>query len=237
MAAVLAHGPGAVLSHRSAASLWGLMRSPPTIIEVSAEHRRWARPGIELHRASLRADEVTVLDGIPVTSVPRTLFDLAGVLGRRQVERAIEEAEARRLTDPLSLHDLLARYRGHRGAATLKGVLAAVHTTSTPTRSELEDRFLEFLDHHGLPRPQVNAGIEVRGRWMECDCVWRSHRLIVELDGRDTHGTTAAFERDRARDRALHAGGWRVVRITWRQLHDDGDRVAADLREMMTIPP
>jgi hypothetical protein len=232
MAAVLAHGPTAVLSHRSAASLWDVMRSARTTIEVTAG-RRWSRPGVELHRSRLGGDEVTVHDGIPVTSVPRTLLDLAGVVGRHALERAIERAEALRLTDPLSLPDLLARHRGCRGAATLRAVLADVRTEPNFTRSDLEDLFLTFLDAHGLPRPHVNVGIEVRGRWMECDCVWRPHRLIVELDGRETHDTGAAFERDRARDRALQVSGWRVVRITWRQLHADGDRIAADLRALL----
>jgi Protein of unknown function (DUF559) len=236
MAAVLAHGPTAVLSHRSAASLWGLSRSTRSIIEVTAE-RRWSRAGVELHRSSLDADEITVFNGIPVTSVPRTIFDLASVLGRRRVERAIQEAEVRRLTDPLSVHDILARHPGRPGAGTLRRILAAGYTASTLTRSELEDRFLAFLDARGLPRPNLNASINVRRRWMECDCVWRSRRLIVELDGRGSHDTSAAFERDRARDRALHAAGWRLVRVTWRHLHNDSDRLAADLRALLKAPP
>jgi hypothetical protein len=236
MAALLAHGPGAILSHRSAGSLWGLLRSARTIIDVTAD-RRWSRAGVELHRSTLPADEFTVREGIPVTTTPRTLLDLASVLTRQQLERAFEEAEVRRLLDPLSIDDLLTRHPRCHGAMSLRGVLAGGRVGSTVTRSELEDRFLALLDRHGLPRPQVNTGIEVRGRWMECDCVWRSHRLIVELDSREFHGTGAAFERDRARDRVLQASGWRVVRVTWRQLDDDGDRVAADLRELMAIPP
>jgi very-short-patch-repair endonuclease len=177
------------------------------------------------------------VDGIPVTSPPRTLLDLAGVLGAHSLERAVEQTEALRLTDPLSLGDLLARHPRRPGAAKLRKLLAAGYAASTVTRSELEDRFLTFLDRHGLPRPQVNAGIEVGGRWLECDCVWRSQRLIVELDSREFHRTTAAFERDRARDRLLQANGWRVIRITWRQLHDDGDRVAADLRVLLAHTP
>jgi hypothetical protein len=124
---------------------------------------RWSRPGVELHRSCLRGDEVTVKDGIPVTSVPRTLFDLARVIGPQAVKRAIERAEALRLTDPLSLPDLLARHRGRRGAATLRAVLADTRTERTPTRSELEDCFLAFLDAHGLPRPQVNVGSRCAG--------------------------------------------------------------------------
>ncbi len=233
MAAVLAHGPTAVLSHRSAGSLWGLLRSSRAVIEVTAE-RRWPRPGVQLHRSALPEDEVTTLDGIPVTTVPRTLFDLAAVVEARKVERAIEEAEVRALVDPLSLQDLLGRHPRRHGAATLRAALASVGGYPTPTRSELEDRFIALLDANGLPRPSINARLEVEGQWIECDCVWRSHKLIVELDGRATHRTAAAFERDRARDRLLQVAGWRVVRITWRQLHDEGQRVATDLRELLS---
>ena len=237
MAAVLAGGPGAVLSHRSAGSLWGMLRSARTVADVTTVGRHRPRAGVRLHRSRLPSDEVTSVDEIPVTSPPRTLLDLAAVLGAHALERAMEQAEALRLTDSLRLDDVLMRYPRRPGTAALREILARGYAASTVTRSKLEDRFLAFLDARGLPRPQVNVGIEVRGRWMECDCVWRSHRLIVELDSRGFHGTGAAFERDRARDRALQASGWRVVRVTWRQLHDDGDRVAADLRELMAIPP
>jgi very-short-patch-repair endonuclease len=233
MAAVLAYGPEAVLSHRSAAFLWGIVRSARTTIEVTAARKRSPQPGIALRRSRLCADEITLQDGIPVTSVPRTLFDLAGVLPRDRLERAIEQAEVRQFADPLSLPDLLARHRGRRGAATLRAILADADTKPAATRSDLEDAFLAFLDRHSLPRPQVNVGIEVGGRWVECDCIWRAHRLIVELDGRATHDTRAAFERDRARDRALNVAGWRVVRVTWRHLHADERQLAQDLRDLL----
>jgi predicted transcriptional regulator of viral defense system len=237
MAAALAAGPGAVLSHRSAASLWGLIRSVPAVADVTTRGRHRSRVGISLHRARLPPDEVTTADGIPATTPHRTLFDLAVVVDRLALERAIEQADARSLTDALSLGALLERHPRRPGAATLRAILDGALATSAPTRSELEDRFLALLAAHGLPRPRVNLGVEARGRWFECDLVWRSQRLIVELDGRATHRTAAAFERDRARDRALQATGWRVVRITWRQLHDEDARVAADLRALLTIPP
>ncbi len=102
------------------------------------------------------------------------------------------------------------------------------------TRSELEVRFLTFLRKTGLPRPEVNASLFVAGRWIECDCAWRDRRVIVELDGRASHDTAAAFERDRARDRTLQARGWRMVRITWRQLHDAPESVAYDLKALLS---
>jgi hypothetical protein len=184
-----------------------------------------------LHRSHLPPGEITTAEGIPVTTPHRTLFDLAAVIDRQALERAAERADALRLTEP-SLAALLARHPHRPGATALRAILGR-EVSATATRSELEDRFLVFLDAHGLPRPLVNNGIEVRGRWMECDCVWPSQRLVVELDGRATHDTTAAFERDRDRDRLLQAAGWRVVRITWRQLIADVDRIAADLRDLL----
>jgi hypothetical protein len=104
---------------------------------------------------------------------------------------------------------------------------------ATLTRSELEDRFLTFLDAYGLARPEVNADLNLDGRWFEADFFWRDQHLIVELDGHQTHGTRAAFERDRERDRILQVHGWRIIRITWRQLHDTPDAVAADLARLL----
>jgi very-short-patch-repair endonuclease len=173
------------------------------------------------------------VEGIPVTSPPRTLLDLAAVLDPRQVGRAVHEAEVLRLTDPLTLDDLVARYPRRRGIATIKAVLAAGRFGATVTRSELEERFLAFLEANHLPSPEVNVGVKSAERWVEADCVWRAQRLIVELDGRVVHATTQAFERDRARDRGLQVAGWRVVRVTWRHLHDDPAALAADLRGLL----
>jgi predicted transcriptional regulator of viral defense system len=230
MAAVLAAGPEAVLCRRAAAALWDLRRSAQTRIEVSTPHRRRHRPGIEVHRVRLQPDEMTVIDGIPVTTVARTLLDLAAVLPRPQLERAIERAEALRLAERVSLDALLRRRRGHRGTAALRETLEKdVHPALT--RSELEDRFLNFLGAHDLPRPEVNTLVE----GLEVDFLWRAQGLVVEVDGRETHGTRAAFERDRERDRILQAHGWRVVRITWRQLHEAPDAVAADLARLLGL--
>lgn len=136
------------------------------------------------------------------------------VLDHRSVERAIEQAEVLRLTAPLSLPDLPASYPRRSGVAAIRKVLADGELGTTVTRSELEERFLRFLDERGLPRPEMNVPIAVQGGHMEIDCVWRQQRVIAELAGRVVHGTTSAFERDRARDRALTATEWRVIRIT-----------------------
>ena len=231
MAAVLAAGPAAVLSHRSAAALWDLRSSASRRVEVTAA-RQHKRPGIEVHRARLEPDESTQVDGIPVTTVARTLLDLATVLPRSQLERATERAEALQLTDVVPLDALLERHRGHRGTSALREIVKA-GVLFALTRSEVEDRFLTFLDVHGLARPEVNANLHLDGRWFEADFLWRDQRVVVELDGHQTHGTRAAFERDRERDRILQAHGWRVIRITWRQLHEHPDAVAADLARLL----
>jgi very-short-patch-repair endonuclease len=235
MAAVLAGGSGAALSHRAAAALWLLHE--PVRLEVTVAGAGRSRPGVRFHRSLLAEDEVTAVQGIPVTSVPRTLLDLAAVLPRHRVERAINEAEVRGLSDPLSLADLVDRYPGRRGICAVKAILSRLQAGVRMTRSELESRFLGFARRNHLPAPEVNAHLFVRGRWIECDCVWRTQRLVVELDGRAVHTTAAAFERDRARDRALHAAGWRSVRVTWRQLHDDAGALAADLHAILAGPP
>ena len=229
MAAVLAGGPGAVLSHRSAAELWGLRQSSRGRIEITVATSLRVRPGIDAHRATLALDEVTVHDGIPVTTVPRTLLDLAAVVPPAQVERAIHEAEVLRLWDPLSLADLLERHPGARGTAAMREMIERAKQGLEVSRSELENRFLTLIAEKNLPRPQTNVLVE----GYEVDCVWREQRLIVELDGHATHATREGFERDRARDRRLQAAGWRVVRITWRQLHDDPHAVAADLAALL----
>jgi very-short-patch-repair endonuclease len=239
MAAVLACGPDSVLSHRSAGELWGFLPRFSTLLEVTRA-RGWRAPvGLIAHQAPLRSDEVGLIDGIPVTSVPRTLFDLAGVLTRRQLERALNEVEVRQLTDRLSIPDLLARYPHKRGAAKLRELLASDEPGGV-TDEELEERFVAFLDAHGLPRPRFNAYLALRGRHFKVDCLWRDARLAVELDGRATHGTKKASESDRERDRILLVEGWQSMRITWRQLHDDAPALAVDLRQLLRdrrLPP
>jgi hypothetical protein len=237
MAAVLAAGPRAVLSHRSAAALWGIRRWRDSNVDVTRPGSRQHRPGIRWHVTNLPADEITSLAAIPVTTVTRTLLDLAAVLHYREVERAMNEAEVQRYTDRLSLPALLARYPRRRGTAAIRAILDEGGMGTALTRSELEERFLRFLALWGLPRPELNVSIAVRGVFVEADCVWRRSRLIAELDGRAVHGTAAAFERDRARDRALNAEGWRVVRITWRQLSEEARELAEDLGALLGQRP
>src|SRR3954449_12177219 len=215
MAAVLASGGRAGLRHRPAPLPRGIRRTERTQIEVTSPRTGRGRAGIQRHRAQLPVDEVTIHDGIPTTTVPRTLLDLAAVLTPRQLARAVNEAEVQRLWDPLPLDAVVERYPRRPGVPALRSVVVR----GDVTRSELEKRFLEFLTDGGLPLPETNAHVEVDGTWYEVDCLWRDQRLIVELDGREVHGTRTAFEADRARDRGLQTAGFRVIRITWRQLH------------------
>src|SRR4029077_17459903 len=139
---------------------------------------------------------------------------LAGILTRRQLERALNEAEVRRLTDRLSIPDLIRRHPRSRGAATLRELLAA-KAPGGITRNDFEEGFVAFLDAHGLPRPVFNAPLAVRGRVFEVDCLWRDLRRAIELDGREVRGAAAASKSNRKRERAPKPGGWRIARITW----------------------
>ncbi len=230
LAAVLAGGLGAVLSHHHAGALWRLRSNRRSAVDVTVARNRRPRPGVRFHRVELPADEITVVDGIPVTTMPRTLFDLAAVLDARQVERALNEADYLRLADRLSLPDLLARHPRRAGAVKLRAALAARSAGATRTRSDLEELFIRMLDRHSLPRPQTNVQVPGVG---EVDCAWPGARLVLELDSRAAHATPAAFETDRERDRVLQTVGWRAVRVTWRQLTEDRVRLAADVRTLL----
>jgi very-short-patch-repair endonuclease len=229
MAAVLAAGQGAVLSHRSAGALWGVREWRGQDVEVTVPRRRRKRAGLVVHEAQLPADETTTHDGIPVTTPARTLLDLAALLDEHALARAAERAEALRLTSPTSLADLVARYPRRPGTPNVRRLLDQHRIVPTTTRSALERRFLTLLDAENLPRPLVNQ----RHDHVEPDFRWTDHRLIVEVDGFETHGTRQAFERDRARDRRLLAEGWRVARITQRQLDDHPKRLARELRALL----
>lgn len=231
MAAVLTvHG--AVLSHRSAAALWAIRPSERIEVTVARAVRRRAR--IRIHQARLAPDEVTTRDGIRVTTPARTLLDLAAILTPHDLERAATQAEIHRLGSPTSLEALVARYPRRPGTPAITRLLESRAIGRTITKEELEHRFIAFLDANRLPRPRTNHPIRLGDSgWIEADCHWPDAGLIVELDGRATHHTRAAFESDRARDRRAVASGHRVVRITWRQLHEDPRTLAADLRTLL----
>ncbi len=235
MAAVLACGPGTVLSHRSAARLLGVFPYDPGQVEASRDAPgRTRRGAILLRQARLLPDEIEEVDGIPVTCVSRTILDLAAVVSEREVERTFHEAEVKRLTSRVSLPQLIDRHPGRRGIEAVRSILARRAPVGI-TENKFEEEFVAFVDAHGLPRPLFNATLPLRGRLLKPDCMWRDERLIVELDGRAVHGTDRAFERDRQRDRILLAEGWRSTRVTWRQLRDEPAAIAADLRGLLTV--
>lgn len=230
MAAVLACGPGAVLSHRTAAAAHGLLATTRTTIDVTipnASHRR--HRGIDIHRsATLTVADTTFVSGIPCTTVARTLHDLAAVERPRRVERALDQAAVLEVLDIRALEDQCARNRTSMGAARLSAVLARHRPESTPTWSELEEAFLGLTRPAGLPDPEVNTFIVLDDGEpaIRADFHWRDRRLVVETDGWETHKTRAGFERDRRNDLRLSAAGWRVLRTTWRAIHEEAAAVA-----------
>lgn len=232
LAAVLAVGPGAVLSHRDAAGLHGLRPANHAQTDVTTTAQPRSVPGIRLHRTrTLDAHDVTTVAGIPVTTVARTLLDLAGTVPHDHLAKAIKEAERNRTFDLRKVEAAMARTRGRRGRGhrALKAAIAEhAALAGSRTRSSLEDAFLPLILRAGLPLPSTNALVE----GFEVDAVWRAKRVAVELDGWQDHGTRRAFERDRARDAALVAAGWRVVRFTHRQVTQGPDAVVETLRRL-----
>jgi predicted transcriptional regulator of viral defense system len=228
MAAVLAGGPGAVLSHASAAALWEIRPSAAARIDVSVRTPggRAKRPGLRIHRTpTLRADEITEHQGIRVTTPARTLLDLAATLSRRALERALDEAEIHGLYDLRALEAIVNAHRQERGAAKLRQALD-LDGDPALTKSELEELMLALCHEHGLPRPQVNE--DVAG--LEVDFVFADQRLAVEADSWTYHRTRRAFERDRERDAILARAGYRTLRFTHRQLTLRPAEVAATIR-------
>jgi len=235
MAAVLAGGTGAVLSHRPAGAAHGL-RAWSGRSAITAAHWRRSTDAIEIHSSSLPIDEVTVLDGIPITTVPRTLLDLATVLGPAALERAVNEAEKRELGDALSVAGLLQRHRGERGTAALRLALDAPSFGRGVTDLQLEERFVRFIAERCLSHPELNAWIVLGDRRYRVDCLWRERRLVVELQSHAHHSTPRAMARDAERSRRLLLAGWRVIYVTWAQLHRrfEADALAADLRRVLS---
>jgi predicted transcriptional regulator of viral defense system len=229
LAAVLACGQAAVLSHTSAAVHWGLLSYDAPQPHVTAPASKAGAPGIRLHRTrSLDARDTTTHRGMPITTLARTLLDLAATAPRNHLEHAIGQALRNQLYDHRAILDVLERHRGRRGAKALRNA-----TSEDPafTRSELERRFRALCRRAGLPRPLSN--VEVADADLhphEVDFYFPAYGLIVETDGWRDHGTRIAFERDRAKDAALVAAGHIVLRFTKRQIFEDPDTVAARVK-------
>lgn len=237
MAAVLAFGQHAVLSHRSAGQLWGLVPRSRIRPEVTRPRHAAGRPHLVVHQASLPQDEVGRVRGVPVTSVPRTMLDLAGMLSEREVERAWNEMEVGEYTDRLSVPHLLDRYPGRKGAPVLMRLATRETLPVGITRNDFEEAFLALVDRHRLPRPRMNVHVAIRGRFFEFDALWEDRRVIVELDGAATHGTKKAHDDDRERDRILLAERYTTTRLTWDHVTKTPDEVATDLRDILTPYP
>lgn len=228
MAAILALGGDAALSHRAAMAHLelGAWTGLPELTTPRCLHRR---RGLIIHKASLPPDEVTFRSNIPVTKPSRTLLDLAAVLDERGLRRALNEAAYLGLPLSPSLPELIERHPRRRGVAALKAILAEGRVGLEITRSEFEAQFLELLRERGFPPPLLNHTVTVGDDRFVLDVAWPEHHLAVELDGAGAHGHRAAIERDKRRDRRLRAAGWSVIRVTWRAFTVDRDEVEADL--------
>ncbi len=224
----------AVLGFRSAGQLWGILRERRLEpVEIIARHSGHSTPRLRRHRIALPRDEVTMRDRVPVTSLARTVFDLSSRLEVYSLLGVLREAQFRRRLDLASVAAVAERRPGHRGAVALSACLVTLGSSRDGrTRSPLEDRFASFVARHRLPEPEHNVLVELGDRFVEADCLYRDQRLIVELDGRAEHGTDAAFQLDRSRDRRLLADGWRTIRVTHAHL-DDPAPLLADLRVLL----
>jgi len=220
-AAVLAcGGPGqAALSHRTAAAVWDLLPSPAKF-DVTTLRAAHATPAIRVHRSrTLQPADITHIDGLPLTTVARTLVDLAATQTPRQIERAVHRAEHLRLLDTRALEAQLARANGRTTTPLTTAIEHLKLSEPDLTRSELEERFLTLILDAQLPRPRTNARV---GPY-EVDFHWPDHHLVVETDGAATHATPTAFEQDRRRDAELATIGHRVLRFTHHQVvHEPG---------------
>jgi very-short-patch-repair endonuclease/predicted transcriptional regulator of viral defense system len=234
LAALMACGRGAVVSHLSAANLHRLLpyRAQSGPVDITVVGRQVARrPGIRIHRVrSLDRRDVRTIDRIAITTPARTVLDLAVVVSTSQLERALAEAQVRRLTTRAALLDQLERNRGRAGTRALR-TLVEVSGGPAPTRSEAERRLLRLVGAAGLPRPLVNTRV---GR-LEVDFMWSAQRLVVEVDGFRYHSSRASFESDRQRDAQLAASGYTVVRVTWRQLVNEPEAVVARLATALAV--
>lgn len=242
MAATLACGPGAVLSHRFAAAHLGIRETRAARIDVSAPGRVGrSRRGIAVHSGdSLLPSDVFVVSAIPCTTVARTIFDLSAILNREALEYALHRAQAR--PSPLDfgeLRALLDRFHGQPGTARLRSLLGRpAGVSDAEAKSRIERAFLALCRKGGLPRPRVNSWIPlpIPAGGLEVDFTWPDHVLAVETDTSTFHGTSRANRNDPARDRALMLAGWRVARFAWWDVMAEPARVASEVWALLALP-
>lgn len=232
-AAVLAYGDLALLSHRTAAALWGLARTRSHPIDVTAPRGRQGlrrREGVWIHRGRLHAEDRAERAGIPVTTVARTLFDFAEVESLRRLEQAWEEADRLKLLRLQEIERVCERGYGRRALKPIRRLLAEMRAPAEG-RSPLEQRFHEFCREHRLPDPVRN--VHVLGR--EVDALWPEAKLVAELDSWEHHSHRAAFERDRARDPKFLIAGYRTIRITHLRLDREASEVATEIHQLLHV--
>lgn len=234
-AALMTLPAGTVFSHRTAAAMHGLLvvsATAPLEVLVAARSVR-TRPGLKV-RATRNLDKLdrTVAHGLPVTSVARTLVDLAGALDEPVMRRAFHEAEVARSLDVAAITEVLERLGNRPGTALLRSLIESPPETS----ERFVEAYLGLCNRHGVPRPavdvRIDTGLPVLG---QADLVYEPQRVIVELDGARTHMTRRRYEEDRRRDSYLSARGWLTLRYTWRRITQDGDAVAREVRATLSL--
>ena len=229
LSAVISCEGGALLSHRSAAWLWGLTKRFAVPVEVTAASPRRNRKEIRVHSAEVLMDsDRTSFDGVPVTAVPRTLLDFAAI-DPFFLDHALDNAYRLDLLDLIAVDDLISRSRGFRGVARLRAALEAYRTPAF-FRSGVERHFLRLVADHGLPRPSMNLFVE----GCELDAYWSTERFAVELDTYDYHGSPKAFEEDRIRQENLKLAGIELTRITGTRLNREPGRVMQRLTRLLS---
>jgi Protein of unknown function (DUF559) len=237
MAAVLAAGTGAALSHRNAAALHGLLTNNRTHIEVTVSGRATrTHPGIEVHRSkSLTGADCTVVNNIPCTTVARTLLDLADVVDRRRLERAFDQAEVLEAFDLRAIQDQLARNPTRPATLKATALLEEHYIGSTPTESEIEEGFLALCRRFALPQPEVQQWLFLPddGPAIRADFLWREQRVVVETDGDKYHGTAQRSRQDARRDQRLTVYGFKPIRTGWRQIFRRPEELEATLRALL----
>ncbi len=233
MAAICFAGDDAAVSGWDAANLHGLTEGKYRgWVDITCPRRLATPRGIRAHRSAPPPDEVRVIDGIPVTSTGRTILDYSAMRTQRDVERLLERAfQLRRPIRP-SLEKLIARYPGRRGLVTLRAAMRVFESESRPTKSELEEAFLEIVDRHQLPRPFRNMDVRTPKGTFEFDLVWPAQRLVIEVDAPSTHGSRPKMVSDRRKDRGLLLAGWSSGRVMEEDLADEQSLVW-ELRELL----
>lgn len=236
MAALLACGSDAFISHLSAATLWDLAAPRLGDVDVSGATRAGRELlGVRAHNARrIGVSDLVVIDGLRCTALSRTLIDVAAVTpDPERLARICERAEAKGVFDLRDVNEAIRRHPGRRGVARLRLVVQGMTTEPVLTRNGFEDLILSVCERANLPRPRVNHWLNVTGGPYEVDLLWPDEKVVAEADGRATHGTGAAFERDRIRDQNLARAGYQVLRFPHRQVVDAPDQVADAIRSVL----